>query len=112
MEFINRLIKEEKPNMKIVVDTAKKYGFENFIYPAIGMLRKYYPSLFPPETTAKLYPSLAAKVLVAIILKWVSPFDEDPKILERTKRLFFVFLLSKQPLLKKIFLLQNLQKIF
>ena len=111
LEFINHLIRVKKPNVKVVVDTAKKYGFENFIYPTIGILTKYYCSPFSSEITTKLSPSPTAKVLGAIILKWVSPFDEDTRNIGRAKRLFFLFLLSKQPFLKKILLLQNLQKI-
>ena len=111
MELVDAILRKKNINWHKFENSVNKFAFEDFIYPEILLLKKYYSSPFPSEITTKLYPSLTAKILGAIILKWVSPFNKDAKNIERAKRLFFLFLLAKQPFLKKILLLQNLQKI-
>lgn len=98
LEFIDMLVRTSKPDMEIVVDKAKKYGFEYFIYPAILAVHKFFGAITLPEN---LNLSYSAGLVGKFVLD-SSPFEDDRKAVEGAKRFIFTFCLSRASILTKL----------
>ena len=98
MELIDRLIRTTKPDMEIVVNKAKKYGFEYFIYPSLFTINKFFGAITLPENLKIPYP---VRLISKLVLN-SSPFDEDRKAVEGAKRFIFTFFLSRASLIIKL----------
>lgn len=98
IEFIAKLNKSTKPDMEIVVNKAKIYGYEYFIYPAILILNRFFDSTTLPENLKTPYP---VRIISNIVFN-SSPFDDDKKAVEGVKRFLFIFSLSRASILRKL----------
>lgn len=88
--FIDLLLRKRKIDLSKVLGDAKKLNVENFITPAFYILKKYYqvPHTFQGRNL--------------FVFSFLDPFSEDRPSLERVKRFLYLFLLSPNPILKKL----------
>lgn len=107
MELIKHLIRNRKVNLNKTIFLAKMYGFENFIYTSLSMIKKYFPNQKIPEEKVNFPIVLFTKFFV----KLSSPFDDDSKTISRFKRVFFVFFYSKVSFTDKLALLFSLSSL-
>lgn len=98
VELIDEFIRRQKPDIKIVINTAKKFGFEYFIYPSLLVVNKYFKGVKIPENL-KL-PSPLRFILWIITRR--SPFDGKRKGAEAMEKIILALLLLKAPLATKL----------
>jgi signal peptidase I len=97
MELIRR-VASKNLDYTYLVNTAEKYGFEHYIYPAVLITNKYFHGRILPED---FNVSFLAKNIARFVSRRNTPFDEDPKAIAGAKRFILVFVLSKASLFKK-----------
>lgn len=102
LEFINDLIKKQKIDWGEVASQINRFKFNNFIFPVVLMLKKYYQTPFPEEFVDKVRPFASQKFLSLLTASIVFPFDSGTRVQEGVKRLVFLFFLSPSSLAQKI----------
>lgn len=102
LEFINSLVKKQKINWKIVSEIINKFDLNNFIFPGILMLDKYYKTEFPKTLIKEIRPPSFQNELAQLIAVLVSPFDSGSRTMEGIKRFIFILLLSPHPISQKM----------
>lgn len=104
-DFINTILKKEKINYVRVEEIIKNYKLQNFIYPCLLLLKKYYKARFPN------YFLRSARYNKGIqnIIQRVNIFDDGERIREGVDRFKYLFYLSSEPFYKKILIVLNPQ---
>lgn len=102
LEFINSIIKKVKPDWKNVSKIINDFEFNNFVYPGILMLKKYYKTRLPNEFVETISPRPFPKLFGIILSRTVSPFNVSFQTTEGVKRLIILLLLSPKNILAKI----------
>ena len=98
MELIANVIGQDKPDMDIVLNRARRYGYEYIIYPSVLVFNKFFGGLsLPKEARIPLFMRLAGFYATR-----TSPFDTDTKAIEAGKKLIFSLVFSTLPLSKRL----------
>ena len=111
-DFINTVIGKNKLDEKKAIEIIKKYRLENFVYPCLFLLKKYYQgpisnnilnSLKPPENT---YKFIKENILNVDIL------NEEERIGSGIKRFKMIFFLSPFPFYRKVLVFLNKEVLY
>jgi len=118
-EFLNKVIKYSAPHSTKIhpgsviwadlTIRTNDFKLNNFIYPVFVLLKKYYQTPIPKSffTTIQPFNNVAMK-------QWnnVNIFDDEPRVHAGITRFTNLFVLSPNPLWKRLLILLNLQVIY
>gem|GEM_PF-4279311 len=107
LDLICELIKTQKINWKQLVKQINTTQTNNFVYPTLILLHKYYPTLpIPPNFLSSMSSTnILANSLASLLMFFIQPFNSLGKTRNRFLRLLLLTLLSPKPLHSKFFLL-------
>lgn len=105
-QFLDKVIRSSHPKIKdwqFIDKKTKEYRLGNFVYPVFVLLKKYYKTPFP-------------RFFVLTMKQWnnetINIFDDQPRLQAGITRFKLIFILSPQPLWKKIFVFTNPSVIY
>ena len=84
--------------------TIKKYQLEGYAYGVFMLLKKYFKTPIPQSFISEIQPSSFKRRVSAYFLKRVDIFSQDSRVNAGISRFILIFLLSPNPLWKKLFL--------
>jgi signal peptidase I len=93
-DLIKRLAKKEKINYNTISESIRKYRLDNFVYPALILLKKYYELNNITELLEFLKPSKTAQRFAEKDLGSVNIFNDDDRISSGIRRFRNAFVLS------------------
>jgi hypothetical protein len=102
MEFINNLVRNQKIDWGQIERTMRKFKFENFIFPGILILERYYEISIPKKQLSAATPSFGPRLTSYIVTKFVNPFNTGSRACEGAKRFILLLLLSPSSASQKI----------
>jgi signal peptidase I len=112
LNFINTIIKKSKlsnKNWLEMIQITNQYQLRNFVYPTFKILQKYFNTKIPYFYLACIKPSnfYAYKRIIKINI-----FDDEARITAGINRFKLIFLLSPQPLWRRLTVFFHPQAIY
>lgn len=87
-----------------VQNTVTEYHLEGYLYLVFIILRKYFKTPVPQSFITAIRPSLSKRKVSSHFFKRVDIFSQDNRVKAGIERFILIFLLSPEPLAKKLFL--------
>lgn len=111
-ELMDALVKKEKFQYAEIARIVRQYKLGGFLIPVLLLMRKYYQTEFPRDFLRQIAPDEKKKqyIFKSIIPK--SIFNEEGRVQGGTTRFKMIFLLSQEPMWKKILVFLNRQVIY
>ena len=115
LDFLDKVIRKSKPNGDLInqlIKSVKTYRLQNFVYPVFILLKKYYQTPIPQSFLIKIRPNNPLiREFVNSLIK-TNIFNDEPRVRAGINRFRNLFLLSPEPLWKRIFIFINKQVIY
>lgn len=104
--FLHELIRKNGKKIKWdeLVETATRFSLQTYISPALLLLKKYFKTAIPQTVIRKMHLKGYKKKAVEFALKNSDIFSEDTRLRGGVLRFTLIFLLSPEPLWRKIFI--------
>lgn len=102
-EFIHQIVKNKKIKYIAVLNMAKGYQFENFIYPVLNVLINYYRSPIPLNLLDSLKPSKVCLFFTKWFLNLRFILASEPRTREAATRFLLIMLLSPRSIFIKLY---------
>lgn len=87
-----------------LIDTIKEYRLEGYVYGVFVLLKKYFKTPISPSFLRAIRPSRFALYVTRFAIRHIDIFSQDSRVKAGIKRFILIFLLSPEPLWKKLFL--------
>jgi hypothetical protein len=110
LSFIHAVISKEntrKNLWKDILAISDEYQLQNFIYPVLLLLRKYYKTEIPDKVVMKMRPHNYLQKKIGENFVSDSVFRREDRLFGGINRLLLLILLSKNSFYKKISLVVN-----
>jgi len=110
LTFIDKIIKNKKISNVFWQKLAlkiKSYQVQNFVYPVFLLLIKYFNSPIPDSFLKKIKPGLLSRIYINKVVLKTNIFNGEQQVEESLNRFNNSFLLSPQPIFKKLLALIN-----
>ena len=104
MEFIDSLVRNQKIDWIKIKEILHKYKLNNFTYPSILALKRYYQTPIPPDVFT---PIFGQKLISCIVIKLAYPFGKGSIAKEGIVRFILLLLLSPLSCMKKVRILSH-----
>lgn len=101
-ELIDKLLRSDDINYRLVAIIIEKYKLQGFIYPTLFLLEKYYHSPFQKFFLLEVNASWKAKSFFKKSILNVNIFEEDSRINAGIDRIRLIFFLSQSSLWRKL----------
>ncbi len=108
-EFINTVIKKDKIGEN-ALRIIKEYKLENFIYPALFLLKKYYKTPVPSSVLNKIKPEKNG--YMNKMIRGIDILNQDERVTGGVKRFKTIFFLSPLPFYRKAFVFTNKEVVY
>lgn len=106
-ELLKNLISKKKLDFKFIAEEIKYYKLQNFIFPVVMFLMRYYmvkfPRKFMADVQSKAQPDYVTKINI---------FEDEPRLKSGIERFRNIFYLSPLPIYKKILVFLNKQVLY
>ena len=93
-----------KEMWRALITTIKEYRLDGYVYLVFVLLKKYYKTPLPPSFIPTITPPPFKKWIAHKIAKRTNIFSQDTRAKAGITRFILIFLLSPEPMWKKIFL--------
>lgn len=106
-QFLDVIIRKHctKKIWREIQTTIHKYELEGYLYLVFVLLKKHFKTPIPKEFMMKITPSWFKKIVSTYYSNHINIFNIDTQLKAGIGRFILVFLLSPNPIWKKIFLL-------
>jgi len=104
MQLIDSLIRNQKINWNEIQNIIYKFKLENFTYPSLLTLKRYYQTPIPHEDIS---PTFGQKLVSCILIRLISPFNMGSRAREGAIRFILLILLSPTPSMQKFKILTH-----
>jgi signal peptidase I len=111
-DFIDKIIRSDRPDYKKLTETVKKYSLQNFIYPCFILLSRYYQTPLSKKTVSAIRPNKSALRFIKKNIANMNIFKGEERIGSGVKRFQMIFCLSPYPLYKKILVFFNKEVLY
>ncbi len=111
-DFIDTILKKDNPSPKELIKVIKKYRLDNFVYPCLMLLRKYYLTPLPKTLIASIKPSGVLSSYIEKNLLKTDILNEGDRIGGGIRRFSIIFFLSPYPIYKKLFIFTNPEVLY
>lgn len=108
-DLIKTVLKKEKINYVDVAEVVNKYKLNNFIFPSIILIYKYYSVEFPDTFPDSIKPKNRIMPLINTIKTKTKIFDDEERVSAGVERFKNIFFLSPNRLSKKMGVFFNIQ---
>ncbi len=116
LKFLDNVVRKNKLDpiaFTQIRRTIRKYQLQNFVYPSFVLLEKLYKTPLLESFLASIQPSnIQLHYLSSVINHPSSIFDDQTRVRAGVNRFKNLFLLSPQPLWKKLQIVFNYQVIY
>lgn len=109
--LIQKILELSKINYKKIAEIINFYKLKNFTSPVFIILKKHYSSSFPPSLFQSKPKVNIVKHLNKNILN-LNILSDETRVTSGIKRFRNIFILSSEPLLKKLLVIFNLQVLY
>lgn len=111
-DLIIKILRKQQLDWNKLKDILTTYQLENFVYPVLLLLSKYYqPKLLPQAKKDITKWKINHNFLSQKILK-EDIFSDEPRAKSGVKRFLYLFLLSPSKFFRKILIFTNFQVIY
>jgi signal peptidase I len=111
-DFIDKIIRTDRPDYKRITETVKKYSLQNFIYPCFILLSKYYQTPLDKKIVSSIKPGKSVLSFIKKNIVNMDIFGQGKRIESGVKRFKMIFFLSPYPIYKKVLVFFNKEVLY
>lgn len=103
--FIHELVRINRRKIKWdrLIDTIKRFSLEVYVYPAFLLMRRYFKTPIPLNVVRRLTIQGYKKKIIDFAMRSSDIFSEDTRLRGGVLRFILIFLMSPEPVWKKLF---------
>ncbi len=111
-DLLVKILKTEKINYDDLAELIEEFKINNFIYPVLLLLQKYYQFNMPLKFLNHIKPKKDVMNEIKKDLVGTNIFNEDYRVASGVKRFKILYALSPRSEIRKLFIFTNLEVIY
>ena len=115
LEMLSKIYHRNETNKEVINEILKMtntFRIENFLYPGLLLLKKYYPENNVTKLTSQIKINKIKKEYINRLVKNIRIFDDDTRIERGVGRFKNLYFLSPNPWWKKMWVFMSPQVIY